>query len=264
MTPARLLLLCRITACVAFAVSAATLAQTPNSAIPPASPAAQAEGEIAVLVQAGQETTLSSQMAGRVSRIRVGLGDTVRAGARLIDFDCSEQRAELEAAQAEYRGARENHLARIRLQALGAAGELEVTLAATAADKARSQSALRASQLRYCTINAPFPGKITRLHVKTAESVPLGSPLLEMVNPVSLKAQLFVPVSWVDKLKPNTPFEVRITETGRSYQARVAKLNARIEGVSQQLEIEARFDGNRTGLLPGMVGTAHFADPPTP
>lgn len=223
-----------------------------------------ADGEIAVLVQAGQETTLSSQMAGRIARIHVGLGQQVSAGAPLLEFDCSEQSAELDAAAAEFRGARENHLARMRLQALGAAGELEVTLAAAAADKARSQTTLRKSQLAYCGIRAPFPGKITRLHVKAAESVPLGHALFDLVNPASLKAQLFVPISWIDKLKAETPFEVRIKETGRSYQAKVAKLNARIEGVSQQLEIEARFEGEHDGLLPGMVGTAHLtgAAPP--
>jgi membrane fusion protein, multidrug efflux system len=225
---------------------------------------APSDGEIAVLIQAGQETTLSSQMAGRIAGIRVGLGDEVKIGSPLLAFDCSEQRAELDAADAEYRGARETHLARMRLQALGAAGDLEVSLAAAAADKARSQIALRKSQLAHCAIAAPFPGKITRLHVKAAESIAVGHPLLEMVNPASLKAQIFVPVAWLGKLDTKTKFEIRIKDTGRTYQAHVSKLNARIEGVSQQLELEARFDGDSTGLLPGMVGTAHFADIPTP
>ena len=45
---------------------------------------------------------------------------------------------------------------------------------------------------------------------------------------------------------------------GRTYRARVTKLNPRVEGVSQQLEVESRFDGNASSLLPGMVGTAAF------
>jgi membrane fusion protein (multidrug efflux system) len=242
------------------------------AAAPPVAPATSAgtapverreDGDISVLVQAGQETTLSSQTAGKIRRIHYGLGDQVKAGARLLEFDCSEQQAQLQAADAEYRGARETHLSRLRLQALGAAGELEVTLAAAAAEKARSQVELRRSQLAYCGVTAPFAGRVTRLRVKVAESVPAGYALLDLVNPASLKAQLFVPTSWVNWIKPNLAFEVKIKETGRSYRARVSKLNARIEGVSQQLEVEGRIEGNTDGLLPGMVGVAVFPDRPT-
>ncbi|MGE0873402.1 MAG: efflux RND transporter periplasmic adaptor subunit [Burkholderiales bacterium] len=232
-------------------------------AVPAPAAAGTGSAEVAAIVHAGEETTLSSQMAGKVRRIAVGLGDQFKSGARLIEFDCSEQQAQLESAQAEYRGARETHLARLRLQALGAAGELEVTLAASAADKARSQVALRESQLAYCGVNAPFPGKVVRLRVKTAESVPAGQALIDLVNPASLKLQMFVPAAWASWLRPNVPLKVRFNDgpDARTVNARVSKINARIEGVSQQLEVEARFESGTGGLLPGMVGTALFEQP---
>ena len=216
-------------------------------------------GEVAAIVQASEETTLSAQMAGRILKIHVGLGEQAKAGARLLEFDCSEGEAQLLAADAEFRGARETHLARLRLQALGAAGELEVTLAAAAAEKARSQVDLRKAQLAYCHVNAPFPGRIARLRVKASESVQVGQAMVDMVNPATLKIQMFVPAAWAVWLRPNLPFELRIRETGRSYAARVSKLNSRVEGVSQQLEVEARIDGNSAGLLPGIVGVAVFS-----
>ena len=182
-------------------------------------------------------------------------------GAVLIEFDCSEQEAQLQAANAEYRGARDTHLSRMRLQALGAAGELEVSLAASAADKARSQISLRESQLAYCRVDAPFSGRIAKMRVKVAESVPPGQPLIELVNPASLKAQMFVPSTWSRWIKQGTVFQVRMSD-GRSYRARVSKLNPRVEGVSQQLEVESRFEGGATSLLPGMVGTASFPGRP--
>jgi len=244
----------------------ATATPAPAGAPAPAKPAAAREEatEIALLVHAGEETTLSSQMAGKIRRVHVGLGDSVKAGARLLEFDCSEQIAQQQAADAEYRGARESHLARLRLQALGAAGELDVTLAAAAAEKARSQVALRESLSAYCGVVAPFSGKVARMRVKVAESVPAGQPLLDLVNPASLRGQLYVPSGWVTWLRPNMAFDVTFKDTGRTYRARVAKLNSRIEGVSQQLELEARFEGAGSGLLPGMVGAAKFPDRPKP
>jgi RND family efflux transporter MFP subunit len=213
--------------------------------------------EVAVLIVATEETTLSSQMAGRIQRVRVGLGDTVARDAPLIEFDCSEQQAQQQSAQAEYRAARETHLTKLKLQALGAAGELEVTVAAASADKAKGQVDVREAQMAYCRVNAPFGGKVARLRVKAAESVSLGQPLIELVNPATLKAQMFVPASYIRTLKPGAPFQVRL-ENGQLYKASVAKLNSRVEGVSQQLEVEGRFEGSPAGLLPGMVGTAVF------
>lgn len=220
--------------------------------------------DISVLVTSGDETTLSSQMPGKIKKVNFGLGDTVAAKAVILEFDCEEQDAQLQSAEAEYRGARETHLTKLRLQALGAAGELEVTVAASAADKAKSQLTLRESQLGYCKVVAPFSGHLVKLKVKLAESVSLGQPLLDMVNPRSLKAQLYIPAAWLGRVKPGTPFSVKTAQDGRLYRARVSKLNARVEGVSQSLELEGRFEGSTQGLLPGMVGTAVFSDRPKP
>lgn len=228
----------------------------------PKPPGRSGEAEVAALILAGEETTLSSQMAGRIGRISAGLGDHVKKGSRLIQFDCSEQKAQLDAADAEYRGARETHLSKLRLQALGAAGELEVTVAAAVADKARSQVELRKSQMAYCGIKAPFSGNVARLRVKPSESVNVGQPLVDLVNPESLKAQMFVPASWITWLRHGAPLTINVRETGQTFKAHVSKVNARVDGVSQQLEIEARIDKGQGRLLPGMVGSASFEQTP--
>lgn len=220
--------------------------------------------DISVLVTSGDETTLSSQMAGKIKKVNYGLGDNVAAKAVILEFDCEEQDAQLQSAEAEYRGARETHLTKLRLQALGAAGELEVTVAASAADKAKGQVAVRESQMAYCKVVAPFTGRLVKLKVKLAESVQLGQPLLDLVNPGSLKAQLYVPAAWLGWIRPGSQFSVKTAQDGKTYRARVSKLNARVEGVSQSLELEARFEGSTQGLLPGMVGTAVFPDRPKP
>lgn len=232
--------------------------QIPSLGATPGAKSSSNENEVAALIVAGEETTLSSQMAGRIKFVSVGLGDQVKKGARLLEFDCSEQQAQLDTADAEFRAARETHLARLRLQALGAAGELEVTVAAAAADKARSQVTLRDSQLAYCKVDAPFAGNVARLRVKASESVQGGQPLVDLVNASSLKAQMFVPSGWIAWLRPGTALNIHIRETGQNFRARVSKLNSRVDGVSQQLEVEARIEKSEGRLLPGMVGTAQF------
>ena len=247
---------CAALAAMLAATSGAALAQ-PAAAKPPA------KTEIPALVTAVEESTLSSQMAGKIRHVTVGLGDQFKKGAHLIEFDCSEQRAQLDSAAAEFRAARETHLSRMRLQALGAAGELDVKVAAAAAEKARSQVSFRESQLAYCRVDAPFAGNVARVRVKPAESVAAGQPLLDLVNASALKAQMFVPAAWVAWLRTGTPLSISIKETGQVYEARISKMNSRVDGVSQQLEVEAQIEKGEGRLLPGTVGTAVFEPPPS-
>ncbi|MGQ0656314.1 MAG: efflux RND transporter periplasmic adaptor subunit [Betaproteobacteria bacterium] len=258
--PGRLAVLAALCACACLAL-AQTAPAKPAPGPAPAFAWSLPQADISALILAAEESTLSSQMSGRIKQIHVGLGESFKKGARLLEFDCSEQQAQLDSAEAELRAARETHLARLRLHALGAAGELEVTVAAATADKARSQVTFRASQLAYCKVDAPFGGNVARLRVKPAESVPVGHQLIDIVNPASLKAQMFVPASWVSKLRIGMALSIHVGETGRSFAARISRMNARVDGVSQQLELEARIERPNGRLLPGMVGVAVFEPP---
>lgn len=218
--------------------------------------------EISALVSAGDDATLSSQMAGRIKAIHYGIGQAFSAGTTLVEFDCAEQEARLQSAQAELLGMRETHLTKLRLQGLGAAGELEVTMAAAAAEKAKSQVKQQEVQMGFCKVKAPYSGRVARLRAKAYENVSLGQPLMEIVTSTKLKIAMHVPSGWVGWLKPGTPVNIQLAETGKEHAAKVTKVNSRVDGVSQSIEIEARFDGKTSGILPGMIGAAHFPTQP--
>lgn len=235
------------------------VAPAASAAPAPASTSAQ-DSTVRALIVAEKEATISSQFAGRIIEMPKQVGDTFRAGDLLVAFDCQERHANVKAAQAEVLGARETHLAKLKLQSLGAVSDLDVTLAAATAEKAKSQLALAQAQEKYCVVQAPYAGKVVRVRAKAYESVQLGQPLLEIVNLASLRAQLFVPSSWVRWLKPGKAFTVTVDETGQTYKARVAKISGRIDGASQTVEVLARFDRLPANLLPGMIGKASFPE----
>ena len=238
--------------------------ERPFLAAPPAAPATAAvvpvtEGaEIRALVVAEREATISSQFAGRLTAVTKQVGDSFREGELLASFDCNERLSAVKAAQADVLGARETHLAKLKLQSLGAVSDLDVTMAAATAEKAQSQLDLARTQERHCVVVAPYSGKVVKVRAKAFESVSLGQPLLEIVNPASLRAQLFVPSNWIRWIKPGTPFSLVIDETGRSYTARVHKISGRVDGSSQTMEITGAFDSVPANLLPGMIGKATF------
>ena len=240
------------------AAPARAIAAAPAAAAAPAPAPATTSAEFSALVTADQEATLSAQMAGKIKKIHYAIGQGFAPGAVLAEFDCDEAQAKLEALNAEYLGARETHLAKLRLQGLGAAGDLEVTLAAAAGEKAKSQVRQQEAQLAYCTIKAPYGGRVVRIKAKQAESVAPNQPILEIVANARLKATVNVPAGVAVGLKTGSKVSIAIKETGRQYAAKVSRLNARVDGVSQSLEVEVVFVGNTAGLLPGMIGQASF------
>jgi membrane fusion protein (multidrug efflux system) len=224
---------------------------------------AQAEGvgEIRVLLTPELETTLASPMLGRVHHVNVSLGSSFEKGDALVDFFCDEQVARERIARAEVAGARENYEAKLRLQGLQSAGEVEVAIAAAALDRARGELQLAHVQKAKCIVSAPFSGRAVKVNVKPHQGVSAGQPLVEIVSRGQFKLRLNVPSKWLAWLKPGTPFEVKIDETGRTYAAKVTAINARVDAASQSVELEGSITEGTGELLAGMSGTALFKPP---
>lgn len=225
-----------------------------------AKPAAPADdpNAIRVLLAPELETTLVSQMVGRIASLRAQLGGRVTKGQAVVGFDCSEGAARLNMAQAEYAHAKETLESKERLRKLDAAGDMEVTLAVAGADKARAAIAVSRAQLAQCSVLAPFTGRVVKVHVKPHQGVNIGAPLVEMISDGPLKLRLNVSSRWLRQVREGTPFEVAINETGRTYPAKVTAINARVDAVAQTIELEGRMDKAEPELLAGMSGIARF------
>ena len=173
-------------------------------------------------------------------------------------MECGEASARLRMADAELVSARENLTAKNGLKQLNAAGDMEVSMALAAVDKAKGAVSLGRSQVAYCNVSAPFNGRIARIYVKQHQGVNVGAPLVDLVSDGPLKLRLNAPSIYLRQLKIGTPFEVSVNETGKSYPAKVTAINARVDAVAQTVELEARIDGKAAELLAGMSGIARF------
>lgn len=243
---------------LAWAAGTAAAPPAPAPAAVPAPAAGRGDPAIRVLVAAEEESVLSAQMAGRIAALNVPLGASFDRGQVLLRFDCDEQEARLKMAEAELYGAQSTYESKVKLHSMESLGELEVRQAAAAVEKFRAQILLYKTQLKMCSLHAPFAGRVSKLRAKAFESVAVGQPLLEVVNDRRLKLQLNLPSAWLGRLKPGAAFTVRLDETGQSYPARVRRVNGKVDAVSQSIEIEGEFRGNPPGLLPGMSGAALF------
>lgn len=214
---------------------------------------------IRVLLAADQETTLVSQMAGTIDTLDASLGQRVKKGSKLVLMNCDEARARQNMAAAELAGAKETLRTKSELRKLNAVGDSELSMVRSATERAAAGLALTQAQVRYCTVQAPFSGRIAKVHARQYQSISAGTALLEMVSDGPIRLRLNVPSSMLRTLQIGSEFSIEVMETGQRYTAKVSAINARVDAVAQTLEIEGRLQDNPPELLPGMTGTATFS-----
>jgi membrane fusion protein, multidrug efflux system len=215
--------------------------------------------QVRVQLVANLETTFSSPAAARIARLNASLGEAFGKGQILVTFDCSEAEARQKMAFAELAGAQETLEARVRMQGLEQASDVEVAVASAAVNKARGQVDLEQAQVAQCTIRAPWAGRVAKVYVKSFMSVTAGQPLLDVVMSGPLRLRLNFPSRMIAQVAKGKTLNVVIDETGKTYSAQIVAVNSRVDTVSQTVEVEAAITKPQPDLLPGMSGVADLA-----
>ena len=239
-------------------VESAASAPQISIAIAPDSASNTSISPVRVLLIPDRETTIASTMAARIVSFNGTLGQSFRAGDTLVAFDCEEAKARVEMSKAELSGAIEQHEAKVKMQGLEQASDVEVAMAASASNKAKAQLSLNLAQVSQCKIVAPWAGRVAKANVKNYMTVTPGQPLMELVNSGPLKLKMNLPSNMLARTKVGTKFNITIDETAQTYQASVSAINSRVDPVSQTVEIEAKMLKSYKELLAGMSGVANF------
>ena len=209
-------------------------------------------------------TTLAAEIGAKIQRLAVPEGGSFRAGEVLITFDCMLQQAQLDKAKAALGGADLTWRANQRLSELHSVGKVELDVSEAEVGKARAEVASNAAVLSKCRVEAPFAGRIAEQKVREQQYVQPGEPLLEILDDSVLELEFIVPSRWMAWLKPRYAFQVRIDETGRSYPAKVQRIGARVDPVSQSIKLSAVIDGRFPELVAGMSGQVNLVPPQQP
>lgn len=223
-------------------------------------PHASAEdGRIRVQLVSRDEVELSSQIAGRIATLPFRDGDAFHAGQTLVSLDCALYNAQLHRAQAESEAAQELLQADTKLAQFHSVGELEVAQARGKAKASAAEVAYMQATVRNCTISAPFSGRVVKRSAAPDQFVEAGKPLLTIVDTSHLEWKMIVPSKWLAWLKTGHALSVQVDEVGKTYAARVVRIGARVDPVSQTVDVTAALAGDAPELLPGMSGWAKFA-----
>lgn len=173
-------------------------------------------------IEAINQATVSSQVAGRIESIAVDVDDYVAKDDVILRFRNPEQRAGVESMQAALREAQARHIEaaaqfsriqNIYQQKLVAKTALDKARADLNAAKARldaAQANLTQSreQLSHTEVRAPYSGIVVQRHVEVGESVSPGQALITGLSLDALRAVADVPQSLIEAVRSRNEAQV--------------------------------------------------------
>lgn len=170
-------------------------------------------------VQAKLHADIEAKISGRIEKLAVVPGQSVKAGDILVELDAREVRARLDQAMA-LRDQADQELKRVSglfRQQVASQQELDAAQArARVADAAATEAE---TMMGYAKVLAPFSGVVTRKHAQAGDMAAPGKLLMELEDPSALRLEADVPESLIGSIAVHGRFMVTISSSANSIEA---------------------------------------------
>ncbi len=204
-------------------------------------------------LRSDESITLSSEIAGRITRINMNEGLNVKRGQVLFELDDSIYRAELDQAQANLNLMQRNHQRAIELNARGLIAASDLDNASANLAVARANAALARARLEKTRIVAPFDGISGLRRVSPGEYVAVGQALASLEAVTELKVDFRLPESALSDLRPGQALTVELDAfPGETYAGELYAVEPRIADDTRSVGLRARLDNPDRRLRPGL------------
>ncbi len=121
---------------------------------------------------------------------------------------------------------------------------------------ARASADELAARLADYTLKAPFSGIVTNVPATAHALVSPGSPVVEMVDPATLSADIRLDEASMAKVTVGAPASLRIVATGQTVSGRVAVVDRSLDPETREGRVRIRLDAPPTGWAIGQRVTA--------
>lgn len=191
-------------------------------------------------VRARYETDLAFRVAGRVDARKVDVGSQVRAGQVIATLDPNDYvlashaaHAQLTAAEAEARLARQDlqRFTELRAQNFISQAELDrrrttAEAAAAQARQLRAEAARQDNQQAYTRLTAPHAGVVTAISFEAGQVVAASQPVAQLARDGEREVRIDVPENALDALRTAHNLRIRLWSVpGRDYAGRLREVS---------------------------------------
>ena len=258
-------------ACAATVACSGNAAQSAHAGGPPAMPVkvevaratpVKDSSDYVATLKSRDSAVIMPQVEGQVTKILVHSGESVAAGAVLMDIDPLKQQAtvksqqsSLAAQQATLNLAKQQYERSQGLYSAGVVSKQELDQAKSTLDSAQAQmESLDAQvseqqvQLHYFRVVAPWAGIVGDIPVRVGDRVTSSTQLTTVDKPGSLEVYVYVPINHSAQLKPNLPVQVLDSEGKVLANSRISFISPEVDSTTQTVLVKARIANSNDAL----------------
>jgi RND family efflux transporter MFP subunit len=225
------------------------------------------------IVEAGRESTLAAQVAGRILALTVDAGDVVKQGQMLARIDDSEARNSIAGTQAQVAQAEANlvnakasyertkQLVARKFVSASALDKAQADYHAAQAqvDAAKADVAQSSTTRGFASITAPFSGLVSARLAQVGEMASLGRPLLTMFDPATLRVVANIPQENLDEVRKAGRASIEFPALGKWIESASITVLPAADNKTHITQVRIELPKNSAEIYPGMFARAHFA-----
>lgn len=204
-------------------------------------------------LRANNEVMLRSEMAGRITEVRLKEGEHVNKDDVLIRFEDADLRAELESAQAELtlREADYGRLTQLKEKRIESVKKYDEAKAGFESAKARLDKAQAA--LDKATIKAPFEGVIGLIDIDAGAFVQAAQDLVKLVDNIPIYVDFKVPEKYLHDISVGQLAEIKLDAfPNDKFVATVEAIDSSVDGLSHSIALRASIPNDDGKLRSGL------------
>lgn len=204
-----------------------------------------------------REVVVSSRVDARLGAYNFRIGQPFKSGDELVKADDSRFQILLLRAEKELDFANSNYKNKTELLANNFTSEFEVKKAEfdrNMAFLARDEAKLN---LSYCSIRAPFDGKIQEIMSRDFESVRPGQPLCRIIDDNKLLAVLNVPMNDKNLTAVGNKFKIKLN-SGMIVEAEIYEVYPQADHRTGTIRIRAVIDNRNGKITSGSTGEVYY------
>lgn len=206
-----------------------------------------------------REAVIASRADSTLLPYKVKIGEPFKAGAELVTLDDSRYIIEVKRATEQHEFARATFTDKKELRAKNFTSDYELKKAEF--DLHMTENALADAKLNlsFCTITAPFAGKLVEITTREYETTRPGQPLFRIIDDNQLLAVLNVSLSEKKMTTVGSSVSIKISDKLTAKGA-VYEVSPQADNRTGTVRIRVLID-NKTGTFTaGMTGELIYAD----
>jgi RND family efflux transporter MFP subunit len=194
--------------------------------------------EVVGTVQPKLQAVIEAKVSGRIARLPVTVGQSVKQGDVLVELARQEVQARLDQATASFRQAELDFNRVSNLHKQTAATQAELDTAQARYNVAKAAVAEAEAMSGYAKIVAPFDGVVARKAADEGDLAMPGKPLIELEGRAGLRLVADVPGLLASRVLPDAKLAVRVDTQADPITGTVAEISPTTDPASRTVRMK--------------------------